>query len=281
MNFRADLHVHSFFSDGTNSPQEILNMAKEIGLQGISITDHDTVQAYSKELFDLAEKLHIYLLPGIEMSAADNVHILGLGVAIEDSSFLQTLKTLQKIREERNRKVIEKLAKTVAPFAYEDIVNYVYQQRNFLSPIIGRAHIAQFLYDKGWVSSYQEAFELYLKEGGKCYVKADYPSAKEVIDIIHSAHGQAVLAHPHKIAKPRLVDQLLQLSFDGIEAYYGKLSPAIEKKWREIAHQKGWIVTGGSDFHGEIRNHIPLGCSWVSKEIFFQLYKEPFREGRL
>ncbi|MBN1914767.1 MAG: PHP domain-containing protein [Parachlamydiales bacterium] len=277
MDFRADLHVHSCFSDGSETPQQLLYLARQKGLQGLSITDHDTISAYSKELFQLAKDLGIYLLPGIEISSSDNVHILGYGISLQDENILAMIRQLAEWRTERNKQILDKFSSIGISISLEDLSSYVADKRGFISPVLGRAHIAQYLLDHHFVASYQEAFNRYLKENGLCYVSGTHFSPEEIILGIHAAQGKAVLAHPHRISQKDLVEELLQKPFDGIEAYYAKELPASEHPWKEIALAKGWIITGGSDFHGNIRSHIDLGCSWVNQETFFQLFpkKDP------
>src|SRR5690606_9035228 len=113
---------------------------------------------------------------------------------------------------------------------------------------IGRPHIAQLMLIKGYVSSHQEAFEFYLKEGATCYTPGVKSTPEEVIQEIHSANGKAVLAHPHFLKGKTFLRQLLHLPFDGIECYYAKLPKGYELPWVKIAKERGWIATGGSDY---------------------------------
>lgn len=133
---------------------------------------------------------------------------------------------------------------------------------------IGRPHIAQIMLKKGYVSSLKEAFQKYLGEGKPCYYSGTQFSVEETLDIIQSAEGLAMIAHPHLIKQRRIVNQLLEMNFDGIEAYYARFRGYDEQKWVNLANEKGWVVTGGSDFHGEVKPQNPLGCSWVSEKTF-------------
>ena len=133
---------------------------------------------------------------------------------------------------------------------------------------IGRPHIAQAMMKKGYVFSVEEAFKKYLAEGKPCYFKGHSFSVEETLQVIHDVHGLAIIAHPHLIERSSTVKRLLEMNFDGLEAYYAKFPPKQEQKWVKIAQFKKWLITGGSDFHGDIKPHIPLGCSWVNEEIF-------------
>jgi predicted metal-dependent phosphoesterase TrpH len=137
---------------------------------------------------------------------------------------------------------------------------------------IGRPHIAQMMINKGYVKTMKEAFHNYLAEGKSCYIRSEFISVEETIDAIKKANGFAVIAHPHLIWKKNVVEQLLEMDFDGIEVFYAKMTPESEQPWAEIAKKKNWLMTGGSDFHGSIKPDIPLGCSWVNEQTFQILY---------
>lgn len=263
--FRADIHCHSHFSDGSDSPFELLLLAKEKNLQGLSITDHDTVDAYSPALFEEAKKMGIELLTGVEISSEWGeflVHILGYGFQIEHEGFLTFLKGIQQRREERNRMILKKLAAKKIHIQEEELKN------SSVDKIIGRPHIAALMVQKGYVADIKGAFDHYLKEGACCYISCFKSPPVEVIQKIHEASGKAILAHPHFIKKKRFLRNLLALPFDGIECYYAKLDSALELPWLKIAKEKSWIATGGSDYHGIFKPHLSLGDSWVGKSTF-------------
>lgn len=265
MSERYDLHCHSFFSDGTFSPKDLIVEAKRVGLKGLSITDHDTVCAYNEALFDFAEKKGVYLLVGIELSCVfdhKSVHVLGYGIDYKNESFLKYLQVVQRNRKKRNDQILQKLHDRKIKIDDSDFD--VSEDRSF---IIGRPHIAAAMIKKGYVSNMQEAFDLYLKDRACCYVEGNKSSVYEGIEQIQLAGGKAVLAHPHFYQKSIWISKLLSCPFDGVEGYYGKMLPIREQKWVQIGMERGWIVTGGSDFHGSIKPHIQLGCSWVGKEI--------------
>ena len=264
MEFRADLHCHSICSDGSDTPQELLLKAKKAGLQGLSITDHDTVAAYSEELFAQAFSLNIDLLVGVEVSSewkGRPVHILGYRVDHHCPDFLHFLQEVQEMRRERNLRILEKLSRLGMNIDLKDI----------RGETVGRPHIAEALVRKGYLRTVQEAFERYLKDGAICSAPGFRFSPDQVIEMIRKAKGKAVLAHPHLYPKDFDCNELLSFSFDGIECYYGTLSQYQEAPWLVMAQKKGWIATGGSDYHGPLRNQRPLGSSWVGKEAFFQL----------
>lgn len=270
--FRADLHCHSLCSDGSDNPSDLLIKAKQGGLSGLSITDHDSIEAYTPELFSLAETLGIRLLPGIELSSeykSDTVHVLGYGFDLHSTSLVSFIQEMQLRRENRNRAILEKLRLKKMIILDEEL--QMLAKNSGFKKSIGRPHIASLMVKKGYVSTFREAFERYLKEGTCCYVPGFKFTPQDAITAIQEGNGKAVIAHPHFIKKGKLLKWLLSLSFDGIECYYGNLHKRQEAPWVKIAKEKNWIATGGSDYHGTFKPHISLGCSWVSEPTFQQL----------
>ena len=262
--------MHSYFSDGTNSPEELLYLAKEKNLSAISITDHDTIDAYDDNLFEIAKKLNISLIVGSEISSQlfnTTVHILAYGIDLQSKSFKEFLKELWEKRRDRNIKILEKLLIKNIDISEKDLIEYC-KKTNISKTVIGRVHIAKLMIEKGYVKTINEAFDEFIKDDGPCFVMGDRFTPKEVIDQIHMAKAKAVLAHPNIIKKSKVIDALLEHDFDGIEVYYSKLYPMHEKKWLKIAQKKNLIATGGSDFHGSVKPFITIGCSWVDEETF-------------
>lgn len=262
--FRADLHTHTTCSDGTLSPLELLENAIKIGLRGLSITDHDSIDAYEIAI-PKAKELGILLGTGVEFSSQYrdcNVHILGYGYDLNDSGIQAFCKKHKERRCNRNRAILEKLAKQSMPIEEEEL------QGN----TIGRPHIAQLMVKKKYVASIKEAFSYYLGDHKICYVPSHVFSIEETISIIHQAKGKAFIAHPHLLKEGKIIKELLQFSFDGVECYYSRCHLEKEKRWIKIAKEKGLLMSGGSDFHGSIKPDIPLGCSWVDEETFYQIF---------
>lgn len=251
------------------SPEELLRLAQQIGLRGLSITDHDTVGAY-KTALPLAEKLGLKMISGIEFSAAhDNssVHVLGYSFKLDSPSILELCEKHKTRRLERYRQMLELLKMHNMPITEEELLSLGQQGS------IGRPHIAMAMMKKGYIGSIRDAFHNYLGEGKSCYVRSEYISVEETIQTIHDANGLAVIAHPHIIKNRKLINEILGLDFDGIEVHYAKFPADAEKPWADIAEGKKWIKTGGSDFHGSVKPENPLGCSWVNEQTFQQLYE--------
>lgn len=264
--FRADLHCHTTCSDGSISPQKIIQLAKQVGLHGLSIADHDTIDAYPKAIPE-AKAIGIELISGVEFSAVHNnssVHILGYSFNLNSPELLTFCNQHRARRETRNRAMLELLEKHKMPLTMEDVLA--------ASPLaegsLGRPHIALAMVKKGYVPTPQDAFKRYLAEDCSCYVRGDNFTAEETINIIHQAQGFAIIAHPHLLKDRSLFSSLLDIKFDGLEGYYGRYLPHHNATWVTFAEKRNWIVTGGSDFHGEIKPQISLGCAWVGEKTF-------------
>lgn len=262
--FRADCHCHTTHSDGTLDTKALLDHAKESQLQGLSITDHDTIDAYDEALA-YAKHLNIQLISGIEISAEHrhiSVHVLGYAFDLNNPELISFCQRLQQDRESRNQKILERLCALNMPIAMEEL------RARFGQITLGRPHIAKVMVAKGYVNSMQSAFSRFLGEKARCYVSGFQVDVPEAIQLIQSAGGFAVLAHPHYLQPQRILRELELMPFDGIEAYYGHLSLKQEQPWLELAKKKNWLVTGGSDFHGEKKSFQRLGCAWTPESIF-------------
>jgi predicted metal-dependent phosphoesterase TrpH len=255
--FRADLHVHSFFSDGKLSPQDLLILAKQNKLNGLSITDHDTMGAYDEAFFSQALDLSLIIVPGMEVSTEwmnESIHVLAYGLDIKNPDVISFIEDLKKRRQERNAQILDKLLLKRVRIPREKILLTSNGHTK------GRMHIASLMKELGYVKSIKEAMDNYIKDGQCCYAKGNKISTEDALEKIHALKGKAVLAHPQLIREDAVVDSLITLPFDGIEVFYGTMSYS-RKKWLDIAQQKKWIMTGGSDYHSSEKSI--LGSSTV------------------
>lgn len=260
--FRADLHCHSTFSDGSMSVEQLIDYASTQGLSGLSVTDHDTIAAYPM-VQELGCQKNIAVIPGVEFSThvhSHAVHILGYAFDIRNEGILAFCQAHQKRREERNRAILDRLKALKMPIFPQDF------------PIthgsIGRPHIAAAMMKRGYVESIQSAFRLYLREGAPGYVPGPRFSVEETIEVIHKAKGLVIIAHPHLVGDEMTIQHLLKLPFDGIEVFYARFNADKCRRWHEIALKKEWLITGGSDFHGDAKPSIALGSSWAPETSF-------------
>jgi 3',5'-nucleoside bisphosphate phosphatase len=266
--FRADLHCHTTFSDGTMTPLELLRLAKEIGLSGISITDHDTIEAYT-EAPKIAKELGLLLGTGVEFSCVFrtmSVHVLAYDFDLHSPEIIKLCARHQERRTLRNKAILEKLSRLGMPIFEEELMKMGEET-------VGRPHIAQLMVQKGFVGSIKDAFNRYIGDGKPCYDPGVGITVEETLSIIHQGHGKAFIAHPHLLEHANRIKDLLKLPFDGLECHYAKFPPEQEKRWLQAAKERGWLISGGSDFHGSVKDYIQLGCSWVDEENFHKIFQ--------
>lgn len=254
-----DLHIHSTFSDGTYSPTELVEMAARKMLTAISITDHDTMDGVD-EAVEAGKRCGVEVVPGIEISAqhdGEYLHILGYFMDIHNQVLLEKLKIVQEGRTGRNCKILEKLCEFDIHISEEELLEISGDGQT------GRPHIAQLLVKKKAVKNLDEAFDKYLGKDGLAFVHRFIYPAEEAITHITDAGGIAVLAHPVLIdyslnSLPEILDELTGYGLGGIETYYPTHSTKVKKKLRQFGEQYQLVLTGGSDYHGEIREGTSL-----------------------
>ncbi|RJX27219.1 MAG: PHP domain-containing protein [Desulfurivibrio sp.] len=254
-----DLHLHSSCSDGTMTPAELVREAVRAGISGVALTDHDTIEGIDEALEE-GKRQGVEVLAGIEISAyLDDIpmHILGYGFRHRDAVLLQSLKKIQAARNERNEGILAKLNGLGIAATREDL------RRHSRTGQTGRPHIARLLIEKKVVRTIDEAFYRYLRKGGLAYVERRRLMAADAIAMITAAGGIAVLAHPLTIDQtmltlPAVLLEMKGIGLEGVEAYYPIYSATVRQKLIALCQQMGLLITGGSDFHGTIRNGLSL-----------------------
>ncbi len=250
---RADLHTHSAYSDGSDAPAMIVTKAEEMGLGGLALTDHDTLEGL-KEFIDAASSADMTGVPGVEISTEHDgkeVHILGYFVPFESAELRTRLDPLSSARHVRFLKMVEKLREIGVDVRQEEVDNAL---RGVESP--GRPHLAELLVRKGVVRSSVEAFKEYLVEGKPAYVKKERLGTVEAIRLLRSAGAVPVIAHPLSIETSDLRGFLRHLQRSGaigVETEYDYApwgTPGNPETVRTAIQGLGFIETGGSDYHG-------------------------------
>jgi len=255
---RVNLHLHTKVSDGNISPIELIKRAQQIGLDLISITDHDTADAYSHIPKDVAP---LKILPGMEVSSqykGDDVHILAYGCDFNNPVLQDMTEMYLTGRKERAKKMIKLLAEMGMPIALEE-VNAIAGSRE----LIVRPHIAQILVNHKYCQTKNEAFEKYIGDDKPAYVPKPEVSVADVVAIIHQANGVAVVAHPGKLTKLSYLEDIIQMGIDGLEVWHPDHYQWEIDNFVKIATENGLYMTGGSDFHSDQDKHnlfdiIPL-----------------------
>ncbi len=264
----ADLHLHSLYSDGLLSPEQLVKQAYSRGIQAMSLTDHDSVEGIA-EARAAAQSLDMDFIPGVELSATYknlDMHVLGYFVDTENASFLQFLERFQQGRYERAEKMVRRLRDQGLAINFEDVVEIAGP-----GPI-GRPHVAEVLARTGQVSSFDHAFFYYIGRHCPAYVKKIEISPEQAAEIVHQASGLAVLAHPLVGPQTRKdVTEMLDAGLDGLEVLHPKLTKADSQWLKSVAEKEGLLVTGGSDYHGEKRSTMELGQFQVPLDFAKQL----------
>jgi len=264
-----DLHAHTTASDGSLTPTELVGKAHALGLAALAVTDHDTLGGLA-EARAAAQETGLDLVPGVELSVEDDAgrfHLLGYGFDPEDAALADTLITLRRSRAARNALMAERMAALGLPVTMED----VRAEAGPDAQVIARPHFARALIKKGVVASVAEAFDKYLSTGKPLYLPKEVLTPRDAIALIHDAGGVAVMAHPGLIQmdEAALADRVEILAredgLDGIEALYSQHSRADTDRFLALAARLGLLVTGGSDFHGLAKPHVPLGVVFDGK----------------
>jgi predicted metal-dependent phosphoesterase TrpH len=270
----VDLHIHSSHSDGRQTPGEVVEHALKLGLKAISITDHDVVSGYN-EAAACASGKDIEVVPGIELSASkrdDDIHLLGYLFRPDYQRLLEMIDRFRRIRFERGKKMVERLAKLDMTIDFEEVLETAGEAA------IGRPHLAEAMVKHGFVSNYNQAFEKYLGLDGPVYVPKAKLTPAEAIDLLHEAGGVAVMAHPGLTERDDMIEELAAAGLDGLEVYHPTHNRVMRKKYRKISKRLGLFVSGGSDSHqrkgryGEIgQENVPLECLDSMKEAWQKL----------
>ncbi len=272
MNY-IDLHVHSNASDGSYAPAEVVRQAKAGGLKAIALTDHDTVDGLP-EAVAAGERLGVEVIPGVEISAqcpGCTMHILGLFVDYHNGLLDQRLAVLKQARLDRNPQIIAKLNALNIPITMARVEEISGGGQ------VGRPHIARALVEAGYVRSIQEAFDTYLRLGGKAYVSKFRFPPEMALAMIREAKGIPVLAHPFTLnlgsafALKNRITELKGLGVVGLEVFYSEHTPEQETLYLKLARELNLLVTGGSDYHGQNKPEITLGSFASQSKLTYDL----------
>ncbi|MGY5859582.1 MAG: PHP domain-containing protein [Candidatus Thorarchaeota archaeon] len=271
----ADLHVHSNRSDGLHSPQELVELAEKLGLEGIALTDHDTLDGVS-EFLAAPTSTTLHRVPGVEVSTKyqdNDVHILGYFVNLGETAIEQQLKAIRESRHTRFPKMVKKLRDLGIEIDESEVQRIL---REVESP--GRPHLARILVENGVVKDIREAFTEYLATGKPGYVGREKIETIEAIELLHRSGAVPVLAHPlliENIDLKKFVQELKGQGLEGVEVNYGYRESSLMEKVdyvRELTNDLGLIATGGSDYHGD-DGHNKLGSVGTPVETIDLLRK--------
>jgi predicted metal-dependent phosphoesterase TrpH len=251
----ADLHLHTNFSDGTYTPEELAAHGKRVGLAAMALTDHDTVEGCER-MAAACSSLEIEFIPGTELTAevgGNEVHLLGYFLDIKNPRLLAETGKFQEVRQNRIHKMVARLNEQNIALRAES----VFQLANCRSP--GRPHVGRALVQQGFCRSMDEAFDRFLKKDRPAWVPKFKISAFDAIELIHDAGGLAVMAHPGLNRTDSIIPDLIKAGMDGIECFHSKHSNRTAAHYLEIADHHDLLVTGGSDCHGMSKGKPLIG----------------------
>lgn len=258
-----DLHSHTTASDGTYTPQQLVDAAVAQGLEALAITDHDTFAGY-EEAKPYAEAAGLRLVCGIELSTKSEmvrrtVHLLGyFPDAPPAAEFVGWLQQMKESRRDRNRRLADRLQSMGFDIRLEEVESL---GRN----MAGRPHFARLMVAKGYVSNTREAFDRYLDESAPGYVDRNEPSLEEGIRRIGEAGGYSSIAHPVRLnlknaeQEEELLGAMAQRGLSAVEVYHSDHDAGDSERYLNMARKFGLKITGGSDFHGENKPNVRLG----------------------
>lgn len=251
---RYDLHTHSFVSDGTTTPEAIAAQAKEIGLAGFALTDHDTTEGWQAAR-EGARTYGIDLLPGIELTTTfgwRSMHLLAYG---PDEAHDELQDTLSSLREARNKRAVEMVRRLSKDFFLDWDALLALPETDGVQSL-GRPHVADALVEAGYFRNRSEAFGRALSPSGPYYVPTLYVDTIDAIELIRRAGGLPVLAHPaarrmRRPIEPSMIRQLTEAGLGGIELDHPEHRDDWVMPLQPLARELGLIATGASDFHGD------------------------------
>ena len=264
-----DLHMHSTMSDGTFTPQELVQEALRRNLSAIALTDHDSTEGV-RAAQKAAAGTGLEVVPGVELSAYEKqeMHILGYYIHPEHAALKQYLARMAQSRVDRVQAMVRKLSENGFSISWEEV-------RWRAKHMVSRVHIAQSLVQKEYAVSVGDAFERLIGEGKPYFVPRRQIGPQEAIQAIHDAGGLAVLAHPYFLGRDASLEELLRQlpELDGMECHYPRHTTEQWDYYRKKAQQFGLLETGGSDFHGANRPDAEMGKGCGGRSIPYEYLK--------
>ena len=266
-----DLHVHTNYSDGLSSPSEVVKNAINRKINGIAITDHDSIDGIEEAINESKKENNIEIIPGIELGCIykdEEVHILGLFIDYKDEEIIYQTKKLKEGRITRGIEMVKLINALGMDLTIEDVQEF--SRDNY----IGRPHVARALVKKNYVSNLQEAFNRYLERGKPAYAERYTLSIEDAIMLIERLGGISSLAHPGLLKNTAIIDYCISKGINGLECVHSKHTKLQTKSFRKIAKKNKLLVTGGSDCHGELTNGELLLGQFHIDEIEMDKIKE-------
>lgn len=263
----ADLHLHTHFSDGTYSPEELAGHGRRCDLSVMSLTDHDTVEGCER-MAAACVALGIEFIPGTELTCdcdGTELHLLGYFIDTGHPRLTESMQRFQEVRQNRVREMVVRLNKMSVRITAEE----VFALANCRSP--GRPHLARTLVKNGVCASLDDAFERFLKKGRPAWVPKFKLSAADAIRLIHDVGGLAVLAHPALYRADEVIPHLADAELDGIECFHSRHNASATEHYLRVANRFRLAPTGGSDCHGMNKGEPLIGSIRLAADFVNRL----------
>jgi predicted metal-dependent phosphoesterase TrpH len=260
----ADLHLHTYHSDGTRSPREVIDLARQLGLAIVAISDHDNTAAYF-EIKSYADEQGVALVPAIELSCGFegvDVHILAYAFNPTDEQIETRLQGFRDARHRRGYEMVARLRKLGCDITAERVDQLA------AGGALGRPHVSRALVEAGYATSVADAFDKYLGTGKPGYVEKERFRIDEAVTLIRNAGGVTSIAHPTLYPNhEKLVPRILDLGIDGVEVFHPQVSEGHREHYTAVARFRGKMITGGSDDHGTVKTSETIGTVRVPESL--------------
>lgn len=269
----SDLHIHSTFSDGKDTPEEIVEAAKAAGLRYIAITDHDSVEGVTALYESGYASGSLRIIPGVGFTAGDaqhEVHILGYNIDIYDAGLQEKLEEISEARWARFTEIVELLQKLGYEIGETEVLT-----NEGMCKAVGRSHVARVLVKKGYFDSIRACFDQLLTRGKPAYVPHFRLVPEDVIELIKGAGGIPVLANPKELDDEATVAHLIAQGIGGIEAFYPTYDLADTQHYLGLAQQHGLLVSGGSDYRGFAGRQPDAIGQFTIEDIYAENFYRP------
>jgi len=268
---RYDLHTHTTASDGVYAPRELVGLAKETGLAGIAVTDHDTLGGLD-EAGEAGRELGVEVVPGVELTSyagKTEVHVVGLFVDAAADADAEALDRVASLRDRRRERMLEMIAKLDAMGVHVEPGDVMALAPDDAS--VGRPHLATALVKAGHVADESEAFDRYIGNTSPVYVPKARLAPEEAIRLVKRLGGLPVFAHPGVSRLDGRLREFKDAGLGGLEVWHPKHGPADLERYARLAETHGLAPSGGSDFHGPGRTEAPLGCFRIGRGVLENL----------
>jgi len=260
MSVQYDLHSHSTASDGSLRPSELVRLAKSRDIDVLALTDHDNIDGIREARLE-ADKVDLQLIAGAELSVSwgsKTIHIVGLNLDIDNPLLLKGLQQLCEFRQWRSEEIGRRLAKKRIEGALEGARAFA------KGNIVGRVHFARFLIEQGHAKDMRQVFKRYLVQGKPGYVPGDWATLEEALEWIHTAGGQAAIAHParYRLSATRLrqlLGEFQELRGSALEVVSGSHSRDEIQHMAQLCSRFGLLASAGSDYHGPENPYMDMG----------------------